>query len=539
MNTVQSSPFAAPSVIHQPSVPSSLICPITQDVMTDPVIDPHGHSFEKEAILTWLKKNAICPLNKQPITPDSLVPNRALKEMIESHQAPHPSHDTKDVPQPSKQKQNDALSIPLLNSAQDLEQKGQLDDAQQLYVIALQFTSKSEDYAHLPRLYEKKGENEQAATAYVILADLQIGEGKQAKSIITLKKSLQLLPDPSVKAKLGHILNNNGHKQEGATLFLELTQEALYNKDPIRALTLCHQAIEAFPGCAETWKTLASLQPADSRTQMLLKGAHEPSMPLKERIELCRMVTIQEPEHLQARLLFLELNQLKMKAKITQLKAASIQVKEKAVETLIPPQAFGKALWATHFGDIGIEPPLPPNIHTILESPCPFWPGKKIKETHLLTLIPATINGAPLTLNKLEELIQNPQQGHKAEYRYYNRDIKNEHGTTPVNQAYWVLMSRDVIPESRRKSYADQQQLVAQHPHYQVPQAIEAAVCILMEFVVSGVRLYGHRPLTYTRCEQSFQGYQLIVGGLDAVGLIVYSAYVDNDYTGVGALRKF
>ncbi len=378
--------------------------------MTDPVIDPHGHSFEKEAILTWLKTSAICPLNNQPITPDMLVPNRALKEMIESHQAPHPSHDTKDVSQPSKQKQNDALSIPLLNSAQDLEQKGQLADAQQLYVMALQFTSKSEDYAHLPRLFEKKGEKQHAVTAYIILADLQIEEGKQAEGIITLKKSLQLLPDPGVKAKLGHILNNNGDKQEGATLFLELSQEALYNKDPIRALSLCHQALEAFPGCAETWKTLAFLQPADTRAHVLLKGAHEPSMPLKGRIELCRMVTIQEPEHLQARILFFELNQLKMKAKIKQLKAASIQVKEKVVETLIPPQAFGKALWATHFGDIGIEPPLPPDIHTILESPCPFWPGKKTKETHLLTLIPATIDGAPSPSTNLESSSRTPSK---------------------------------------------------------------------------------------------------------------------------------
>ncbi|MGZ6330812.1 MAG: SH3 domain-containing protein, partial [Parachlamydiaceae bacterium] len=46
--------------------------------------------------------------------------------------------------------------------------------------------------------------------------------------------------------------------------------------------------------------------------------------------------------------------------------------------------AFGKAKWATYFGDIGEEPPLPNNIQTILSSPCPFWPNKKVEETHLL-----------------------------------------------------------------------------------------------------------------------------------------------------------
>ena len=208
----------------------------------------------------------------------------------------------------------------------------------------------------------------------------------------------------------------------------------------------------------------------------------------------------------------------------------------------LPPQAFGKAQWAKYFGDIGVEPSLPPDIQSILESPCPFLPGKKTKETHLLTLIPAKINGHLLTLNKLEELIQNPKQGHKTKYRYYTADVKTELGSRPIQQTHWVLMPRDVIPGSRSKSYVDQQKLVAQYPHYQVPQALAAAVCVLMEHVVSGTHLYGVNPPTCTQCEESVKGYQVVLGGFDYGGLNVdYNSHTvwGLGNIGVGALRKF
>jgi hypothetical protein len=206
----------------------------------------------------------------------------------------------------------------------------------------------------------------------------------------------------------------------------------------------------------------------------------------------------------------------------------------------LPPQAFGKARWATHFGDIGIEPPLPPDIHTILESPCPFWPGKKTKETHLLTLIPATINGQPLTLNTLEQLIQNPKQGHKTKYKYYWEELKKERGNTPVQYSHWVLMPRDAIPGSRNKSYSDQQKLVAQYPTYRVSQVLEAAVSELMEHVVSGVHLYGQNPWTFIRCEENVKGHQIVVGGAGPDGLNVSDySFWDRDNNGVAPVRKF
>ena len=215
---------------------------------------------------------------------------------------------------------------------------------------------------------------------------------------------------------------------------------------------------------------------------------------------------------------------------------------EQLWKALYPAIAFGKEKWATYFGDIGEEPPLPRKIHQILDSPCPFWEGKRVGETHILVLIPATVDREKLTLDKLKELIQNPKSGDRAtNYAHYDQDTKNEHGDTPIKQSYWVLMTKDVIPGSRRKSYHEQKGLVSQHEGYSLPKAIEAAICLLMEHAVSGTKLYGIDPRTYTRCKELVIGRcPVVVGDFGSRGFCVSYVGCGDDYCdGVGALRKF
>jgi hypothetical protein len=54
------------------------ICPITQDVMKEPVIDREGNTYEKSAILEWLKSTNTSPITRNVISALELVPNRAL-----------------------------------------------------------------------------------------------------------------------------------------------------------------------------------------------------------------------------------------------------------------------------------------------------------------------------------------------------------------------------------------------------------------------------------------------------------------------------
>ncbi len=212
-------------------------------------------------------------------------------------------------------------------------------------------------------------------------------------------------------------------------------------------------------------------------------------------------------------------------------------VEARVKESFIEP--FGAVAWSSYFGDIGKEPPLPRDIVQIWMARCPFWPDKKVKDTHVLVLIPQIVNGKPLTLKSLDELVQSPKQGPKTKYDYFRDSVLTEHGDTPAEPSHWVLLTRDVIPNSRNKPYAEQQKLVTKASSYQVPKALEAAVCLFMEHARTGNRLYSDSPWTYTRCQEKTDSGQLVVGGFGAAGLSLHLYVGDYGYYGVGGLRKF
>lgn len=70
----------------QPDTPSEFICPITQEVMLDPVSTVDGHTYERGAIKRWLSRKRTSPLTGAPLKSTALVPNIALRKLIEEHQ---------------------------------------------------------------------------------------------------------------------------------------------------------------------------------------------------------------------------------------------------------------------------------------------------------------------------------------------------------------------------------------------------------------------------------------------------------------------
>ena len=223
----------------------------------------------------------------------------------------------------------------------------------------------------------------------------------------------------------------------------------------------------------------------------------------------------------------------------------------------VPDLIFGKKAWSQYFGAVGEEPCLPPDIDEILGSRCPFWSGKQVKDTHLLVLIPATVNGKPFSLNLLDELIQHPRGGgHSTKYSYYHSEACGQFGAQSPESSYWVLMTRDVLEGSRDETYTSQQALVAQHAgrtglYYQLPGVLEAATVILSHYVRSGERLYSDNPCTYTRCRDMDidralgSGSFLTVGNFLSEGLSVSRDFSSNPHGtgqyryGVAGLRKF
>jgi hypothetical protein len=72
------------------TTPNEFLCPITQDVMVDPVVASDGHSYERQAIQSILDRGsldggaALSPLTREELE-TSLVPNINLRKRIREH----------------------------------------------------------------------------------------------------------------------------------------------------------------------------------------------------------------------------------------------------------------------------------------------------------------------------------------------------------------------------------------------------------------------------------------------------------------------
>jgi len=69
-------------------IPEYFLCPISLQILKDPVTTITGITYERESIEQWLKTaqgNPTCPVTKQPLPGDSeLIPNHTLRRLIQS-----------------------------------------------------------------------------------------------------------------------------------------------------------------------------------------------------------------------------------------------------------------------------------------------------------------------------------------------------------------------------------------------------------------------------------------------------------------------
>jgi hypothetical protein len=172
------------------------------------------------------------------------------------------------------------------------------------------------------------------------------------------------------------------------------------------------------------------------------------------------------------------------------------------------------------------------------------FPEKSAKDSLMLVRLPKTLNGQ-LTLKSLGELAKRSFPDSDTGYNFILSAIVDELGDKPIDKSRWVLMTKDVLPGSRYKSYDKQKDIVGDLAQkaligYEVPEILEAVACILAQYFDSNIRLFSDSPSTYTHCKEKIRGEQVFVGGFDRTGLTV--AYDDNNddpNIGVAALRKF
>ena len=61
------------------------LCPITGELMKEPVVDALGNTYDKAAIETWLKDHDTSPMTNKKLPDKKLIPNNQLMSLIHQH----------------------------------------------------------------------------------------------------------------------------------------------------------------------------------------------------------------------------------------------------------------------------------------------------------------------------------------------------------------------------------------------------------------------------------------------------------------------
>lgn len=72
------------STANRPTPPATFCCPISMEVMNDPVMVATGHTYDRVCIVKWLSSGrGTCPLSGQRLRHSELTPNIALRNVIQ------------------------------------------------------------------------------------------------------------------------------------------------------------------------------------------------------------------------------------------------------------------------------------------------------------------------------------------------------------------------------------------------------------------------------------------------------------------------
>ena len=214
-----------------------------------------------------------------------------------------------------------------------------------------------------------------------------------------------------------------------------------------------------------------------------------------------------------------------------------------AVKKELGKNFLGPDEWKAQGIDVGAPPPIPSSItKALLNSECPLHPGQKIKDTHILMLVPKTVNGEPYTALKLDELCATRKGSGKALLdSNYKQWKEMSWASTPQPESEWVLLPKSdpdpkVSPDKhfRSKDIAAQQKVHDKHySEYREVKALEVMTMALLNDLVNGEpRILD--GFNYLRCvEPNASGGRVCVGCFRADGLGVF-----DDFSVIGSIGR-
>jgi hypothetical protein len=167
-----------------------------------------------------------------------------------------------------------------------------------------------------------------------------------------------------------------------------------------------------------------------------------------------------------------------------------------------------------------------------LNAPCPFKPGKMVRETHF-----AFVGLDTVSIMELQKL--NPNATEPRFYAYGSEAwYRNEKFATKMTlKLRWYLLLKDIVPDSENETFDEQQAMLP--AEYEVPTAVEETAKDFLIFKKAGTYVNSNR---YARtADLASVGDRVGVGLCVACGVDVGSYWDDYRYGSVGlsASRKF
>jgi hypothetical protein len=225
----------------------------------------------------------------------------------------------------------------------------------------------------------------------------------------------------------------------------------------------------------------------------------------------------------------------------TFLKTASAEefckrIESQIVQELLGKNFLGSEAWESQGIEVGDVPPIPESItKALLESECPLHPGERIKDTHLLVLVPKTVDDEPFSPLKLDELCAT-RKGSGDKLIYDGADWANswksqEWASAAQTASEWVLIpKRDPDPSKvAGEKHFRSKNIEGQHTvhrdyysDYREVKTEELMTAVLLNDLVNGEprMLDGWN---YLRCvESNAFGGRVCVGDFNAIGLLVF-----------------
>lgn len=219
----------------------------------------------------------------------------------------------------------------------------------------------------------------------------------------------------------------------------------------------------------------------------------------------------------------------------------STELDNQLLSLLDDSRFFGPADWLKYYDIevIGLKLPKPvEELKAILESPCPFVEGKKVKETHYLFCMPFDYTEKPLTVNQWLEIYKHEasinfrgvdDRGHNC--GYYDSDYRKlDFSKTTTANYVWYLMFEGVIPDSKNKSFFEQVHFL-KNQKYELPRAIEILSMLLLVFEKNKY-LIGGSSLISGRTTDPYLVYtQVTIGTMNLNGreIFIYDGPNRND----------